>query len=82
LIARDEPALAAPARAPEAHEPPPPAPTLAAAPAEPLAVAPVEEKPARAPTPLDVPVITTADPEAPKRSGWWSRAKASLTGKE
>jgi ribonuclease E len=28
----------------------------------------------------DLPAITEADPAAPKRSGWWSRAKASLGG--
>jgi ribonuclease E len=41
-----------------------------------------EEKPAPAPAPAksDLPAITEADPSAPKRSGWWSRAKASLTG--
>ena len=25
-------------------------------------------------------VITEADPDKPKRGGWWSRAKASLSG--
>jgi ribonuclease E len=42
-----------------------------------------EAKPAPAPvrTQPDLPVITAADPTAPRRSGWWSRAKANLTGK-
>ncbi|MCW2316849.1 ribonuclease E [Rhodoblastus acidophilus] len=48
------------------------------APAELAAPEPVvEERPAQP----ELPVITTADPAAPKRSGWWSRAKASLSGK-
>ncbi|MCW2273442.1 Rne/Rng family ribonuclease [Rhodoblastus acidophilus] len=50
-----------------------------------LEAAPVEPAPKadRAPLPVqpELPVITEADPSAPKRSGWWSRAKASLTGK-
>jgi ribonuclease E len=81
VTARDEPAPEAPvqAHAPEAHEPPPPARAESVAPAEP---APVKHHPVPAPTQPDLPVITAADPEAPKRSGWWSRAKASLTGKE
>ncbi|WP_374547652.1 Rne/Rng family ribonuclease [Rhodoblastus sp.] len=28
----------------------------------------------------ELPVITEADPNKPKRSGWWARAKANLTG--
>jgi ribonuclease E len=28
----------------------------------------------------DLPVITEADPSKPKRTGWWARAKANLTG--
>jgi ribonuclease E len=28
----------------------------------------------------ELPVITEADPNQPKRSGWWARAKANLTG--
>jgi ribonuclease E len=27
-------------------------------------------------------VITQADPDRPKRGGWWQRAKATLTGGE
>ncbi|MCW2283143.1 ribonuclease E [Rhodoblastus acidophilus] len=56
-----------------------------AAPAEPATPesAPAEVAVARDPAPVqpELPVITEADPNAPKRSGWWSRAKASLTGK-
>jgi ribonuclease E len=37
-------------------------------------------KPAPVPTQPELPVITAADPTAPKRAGWWSRAKSSLTG--
>ena len=28
----------------------------------------------------ELPVITAADPDKPKRSGWWARAKANLSG--
>jgi ribonuclease E len=46
---------------------------------------PVDEaKPAPAPAPVpqqpELPVITAADPDKPKRSGWWARAKANLSG--
>ena len=41
--------------------------------AEPVAV----EPPPRAP---ELRVITQADPDKPKRSGWWAKAKANLTG--
>ena len=40
---------------------------------EPAPVAPEPRQP-------DLPVITEADPNQPKRSGWWARAKANLTG--
>ncbi len=42
----------------------------------------VETSSAREPAPQqpELPVITTADPSQPKRSGWWARAKANLTG--
>ncbi|MBB4196556.1 ribonuclease [Rhodoblastus sphagnicola] len=50
-----------------------------AAPAEAPTEQVAEEKPV--PTQPELPVITAADPAAPKRSGWWSRAKASLSGK-
>ncbi|MGP0105492.1 Rne/Rng family ribonuclease, partial [Rhodoblastus sp.] len=33
------------------------------------------------PTQPELPVITEADPDAPKRTGWWARAKANLTGR-
>jgi ribonuclease E len=36
--------------------------------------------PAPAPQQPELPVITEADPNKPKRSGWWARAKANLTG--
>jgi ribonuclease E len=63
-------------------EEPAPAPE-ASAPEAALAESAINAEPARAPDPVqpDLPVITEADPSAPKRSGWWSRAKASLTGK-
>ena len=44
----------------------------------------MEAKAAVPPTPApkqpELPVITAADPDKPKRSGWWARAKAGLTG--
>jgi ribonuclease E len=50
---------------------------------------PVEPAPPRrapAPPPQHVlanqKVITEADPDRPKRGGWWQRAKATLTGGE
>ena len=36
---------------------------------------------AGAPAQPELPVITEADPDAPKRTGWWARAKANLTGR-
>ncbi|HZY11590.1 MAG TPA: hypothetical protein VFE89_02335, partial [Beijerinckiaceae bacterium] len=45
-------------------------------------------RPRRAPAPppehvlANQKVITEADPERPKRGGWWQRAKATLTGGE
>ena len=50
---------------------------------EPVAkVEPRQELPPVAPESRqpDLPVITEADPNQPKRSGWWARAKANLTG--
>ncbi len=38
-------------------------------------------EPAPAPTRPELPVITEADPDKPKRTGWWARAKANLTGR-
>ncbi len=63
------------------EEPPAPAPQAAAAQpeAEP-------QPPAQPPRALEQPrpevgrVITEADPSAPKKGGWWQRAKASITG--
>jgi ribonuclease E len=51
-----------------------------AAPAEPAAVEPRAPAPEPAPRPPELPVITQADPDKPKRSGWWAKAKANLTG--
>ncbi|WP_296713434.1 Rne/Rng family ribonuclease [Rhodoblastus sp.] len=58
-----------------------PAPTETA-PAEPAPVEALSPAPELAPAPHqpDLPVITEADPNQPKRSGWWARAKANLTG--
>jgi ribonuclease E len=44
--------------------------------------APAAPEPARAapPSQPELPVITEADPDKPKRTGWWARAKANLTG--
>ncbi len=38
-------------------------------------------EPEPAPAQPDLPVITEADPDRPKRTGWWARAKANLTGR-
>ncbi|MDE2363199.1 MAG: ribonuclease E/G [Hyphomicrobiales bacterium] len=82
-----------PAHQAEASAPvPAPAPALAAEPApsgpveppvQPVAEAPraPEPPPARlAPREDAGRVITEADPSAPKKGGWWQRAKASITG--
>ena len=45
----------------------------------PPTAAPPEEAPAPKPEPVAV-VLTPADPDRPKRAGWWSRTKAALTG--
>jgi ribonuclease E len=56
------------------------------APAEPAPVEALSSAPEPAPAPNppelqpELPVITEADPNQPKRSGWWARAKANLTG--
>jgi ribonuclease E len=54
------------------------------APVEALSPAPSAPEPAPAPNhpelQPELPVITEADPNQPKRSGWWARAKANLTG--
>ncbi len=42
--------------------------------------APEAARPAPAARQPDLPAITEADPDKPKRSGWWARAKANLTG--
>lgn len=46
----------------------------------PVAEAPVEEAPAPAPKPVVVVEDPPEDPNRPKRSGWWSRAKSVLGG--
>ncbi|HMN71366.1 MAG TPA: Rne/Rng family ribonuclease [Rhodoblastus sp.] len=68
------------------------APVPESAPAEepaPAVIAQPEPEPAPAPQPpraIEQPradigrVITEADPNAPKKGGWWQRAKASITG--
>ena len=79
---RETPALAqevhaAPQEAaPEVAKPEAAAPQVAA----PEPFAPAQPAPAPAPTQPELPVITAADPDKPKRSGWWARAKAGLTG--
>ncbi|HUO55334.1 MAG TPA: Rne/Rng family ribonuclease, partial [Rhodoblastus sp.] len=55
----------------------PAAPALVIAAPEPEA----EPQPELAPVQPELPVITEADPNKPKRSGWWARAKANLTGR-
>ena len=47
---------------------------------KPVAAAP-EPVPEPAPSQPELPVITEADPNKPKRSGWWAKAKANLTGR-
>jgi ribonuclease E len=69
--------------APEAPAEPTPAEALPPVASEPEAkVEPRPEPAPVAPEPRqpDLPVITEADPNQPKRSGWWARAKANLTG--
>ncbi len=71
-VLRDETAVDLPVSAPEIA-----APALqetAAAPAEP------ELAPTPAPEPVAVVLTPPADPDRPKRAGWWSRTKAALTG--
>ena len=48
-------------------------------PARPDEVVPPEPEPEPEPEPVAV-VLTPADPNRPKRGGWWSRAKTALTG--
>ena len=76
-VVAEVPAAIVPAPSAEIEKPAP-APQWTAEPAPAL----VEEKPEPAPAPRqpDLPVITQADPDKPKRSGWWARAKANLTG--
>ena len=56
--------------------PTPVAPAASAPPAEPEAAAPRAPRP----RPEGEVVITAADPDGPKKGGWWSRAKATLGG--
>ncbi|WP_294532467.1 Rne/Rng family ribonuclease [uncultured Rhodoblastus sp.] len=39
-----------------------------------------EAAPSPVPRQIELPVITAADPDKPKRSGWWARAKANIAG--
>ncbi len=50
--------------------------------AEPAAPEPQpEEKPAKAPEPeITTPLIEVSDPNKPKRSGWWAKAKQVISG--
>ncbi len=50
------------------------------APQQPVAVEPAAPAPKPAPRAPELPAITQADPDKPKRSGWWAKAKANLTG--
>ncbi|MFO1114200.1 MAG: Rne/Rng family ribonuclease [Beijerinckiaceae bacterium] len=74
-----------PAPEPQAASTPEPVAVHAPAPAapEPASPAPAasEPPPARIAPREDIgKVITQADPNAPKKGGWWQRAKASITG--
>ncbi len=72
-----EPAVVEPAHAEPARE---------EAPAPALEAQPQPEAPPQPPRAIEQPradvgrVITQADPSAPKKGGWWQRAKASITG--
>jgi ribonuclease E len=73
----EAPAPAPAAPAPVAEAPAAPAP-VAEAPAAPVAA---EPPPARIAPREDIgKVITQADPDAPKKGGWWQRAKATISG--
>ncbi len=82
----EEPVHAAPApvEAPAAVEAPAPV-EASTAPASVLPAADSEPEPAP-PRPAAPPredigkIITQADPDAPKKGGWWQKAKASITG--
>ncbi|MBE7247440.1 MAG: hypothetical protein INR63_21060 [Actinomycetospora chiangmaiensis] len=53
----------------------------ASAPAEPAAGAAPAPAPVEPPAePVAVVLTPPADPDRPKRAGWWSRTKAALTG--
>ncbi|MCI4679563.1 Rne/Rng family ribonuclease [Rhodoblastus acidophilus] len=71
-LVRETPARETPAQEAEAPSP------LSVVPS-----APNPDEPAHAAEPAqpELPVITAADPNMPKRSGWWARAKANLTGR-
>lgn len=60
-------------------EPPPVVPAPEPEPVQAEAVAEPAAEPTPAPEPVAV-VLTPADPNRPKRAGWWSRTKAALTG--
>jgi ribonuclease E len=80
-----EPAAAA-ARPPEpaVSEPAPPPRAAEASPAKPPAEAPVEapaEEAAPLPEPITTePVLIGSEPAAPRKAGWWSKAKSALSG--
>jgi ribonuclease E len=74
MTAPDEAFAPPSAQTPAEAEPEAPAPVVAP---QPEAAAP----PPPRPTQPDIPVITAADPDKPKRSGWWAKAKANLTGR-
>jgi ribonuclease E len=75
-----EPKLAQEAQAEPEAEPAPVATLAEPAPVEALSLVPPAPEPAPALRQPELPVITEADPNQPKRSGWWARAKANLTG--
>ncbi|KMO10206.1 hypothetical protein QR79_31245, partial [Methylobacterium indicum] len=81
--APDLPAVEREALTAEAIEAPAPAgESEPARPAESGAAEPAPETPVTAPEPEPVAVVLTppADPDRPKRAGWWSRTKAAIGG--
>ena len=72
-------ATAAPASVPAAAPVPAPEP-IAAAP-EPVAPQPVAPEPEPRPEPITTePVVTGTEPTAPRKAGWWAKAKSALGG--
>ena len=82
--AGEAPAQEAPA--PAAPAPVPAAAIVAPAPVEPApAPAPVVAAPAPAPEPEVIatePIVIGAEPTAPRKAGWWAKAKSALAGGE